>query len=600
MGVDYRALVPRTPPEGLIGWAVDRCRDELARSGLVYEMEYVRDYGLLQMLDEWAPPRKVKMVRVTCSCCGESTLLNWARDAAHGYGFVHPDEEEGDWAHAVTADGDETVCPMCRGHVLVKKRAAIRDYYVPAQCHVMSAGVLEAGEFVLTAWTIQARVYRSGSERLTAIPTEAYVFTAADCFQLMGWRKGYSGKCGYFTQYGPWRQPKGWRECWGWEEDIFGLTPELIDRGCLPHCKLDAYMARRPGAKHYPVAYLRLYQAHPNVEAVLLRGLPRVLDGLIASKTEAAGWEKNNRGRLELPELDWSQTRPAQILHLTKEELRMGRGQDWEKLFWDLFVGTKAIGELLSAEDIRNAFYLGDEHLSMLIPRRQVGKSIRYLLRQCEVLASEVDDAAAAPIPDAQILTDYWDMSERLGRDLAEPAVKYPADLIAAHDRASKLVAEKALGGMAEQFRIRRRVLRRFAYTAHGLLIRPAASQWKLTAEGDALDHCVGSYGKRHAEGETAIFFIRRTACQGKPYYTLELDEKELKVRQNRGRTTANAHWRSWRLKKNGWPGSEPGRPGAGMESRSGQMLPARSWVGKGRRHDQPANRRLPHLPAGL
>ncbi|MDE7376690.1 MAG: PcfJ domain-containing protein, partial [Muribaculaceae bacterium] len=35
--------------------------------------------------------------------------------------------------------------------------------------------------------------------------------------------------------------------------------------------------------------------------------------------------------------------------------------------------------------------------------------------------------------------------------------------------------------------------------------------------------------------GGTAIFFIRRTVEPGKPYYTLELDEKALTVRQNRG-----------------------------------------------------------------
>ena len=43
------------------------------------------------------------------------------------------------------------------------------------------------------------------------------------------------------------------------------------------------------------------------------------------------------------------------------------------------------------------------------------------------------------------------------------------------------------------------------------------------------------TYAERHAEGKTAIFFIRRTVEPGKPYYTLELDEKKLRVRQNRG-----------------------------------------------------------------
>ncbi len=531
---DYRTLVPRKPPEGLREWTLKTCRDELARYGLVYEVDYD------DMFCDWpmAVPegyKRTKMVRVTCSYCGDSMLLNWGKDDKRGYGFVLPDDEEGDWVRTVTAAGDEALCPICGEKVLVNKRSAIRDYYVSAECHVMSAGVLKGGELVLTGWAVQRRVYKSGTDGLEFIPAEAYVFTGSDCFQLMGWRNGYSGKCGYFSQYGPWRQPKKWTEFWGWEENIFGLTPELIDRSCLPHCKLDVYMAPRPGAKHYPVAYLRLYQAHPNVESVLLHGLPRVLDGLIAGRTEAEAWEKNDRGCLKLPEIDWTQTRPAQMLGLTKEELRMGRGQSWEKLFWELFVGVKAIGEVLTAEDMINAFCLGDEHLSMLIPRGQVGKSIRYLLRQCHAMACECDDAGADPIPDAQILTDYWTMAETLGRDLSAPSVRYPADLIAAHDRAAELMKSKGLDGLPELFRIRRRALKKYAFISNGLLIRPAATQWELTAEGDALHHCVGTYGKRHAKGETAIFFIRRAARPKEPYFTLELDEKKLEVRQNRG-----------------------------------------------------------------
>lgn len=489
--VDYRSLVPRTPPKGLREWTLKTCRSELDQYGLVYEVDYDDPFC------DWplALPegyKRTKMVRVTCSCC----------------------------------------------KVLVNKRSAIRDYYVSDGCHVMSADVIEqTGELVLTGWTVQRRVYKYNGDSLSIIPSEAYVFTATDCYQLMGWRNGYSGHGGYFIQYeGKWRQPKAWAECWGQEEHIFGLSPELIGQSCLPHCKLDAYMAERPGAMRYPVAYLRLYQAHPNVESVLLHGLPRVLDDLIHAKAGTESWAKTNeQGLMELPEIDWTQTRPAQMLHLTKEELRMGRTQDWDKLTWDLFVGAKRIGELLTAEDIRNAFRLGDEHVTELVPRGQVGKSIRYLLRQCEVLAVEADDAGADPRPDAQLLTDYWTMAETLGRDLSEASVKYPADLIAAHDRAAELMKQKETEGMADLFRVRRRLLKKYTYVAHGLLIRPAASQRELTAEGDALHHCVGTYGKRHAAGKTAIFFIRRTDRPRESYFTLELDEKKLEVRQNRG-----------------------------------------------------------------
>lgn len=45
----------------------------------------------------------------------------------------------------------------------------------------------------------------------------------------------------------------------------------------------------------------------------------------------------------------------------------------------------------------------------------------------------------------------------------------------------------------------------------------------------------MATYAKRHAGGETAIFFIRRASQPEKPFFTLELDEKRLNVRQNRG-----------------------------------------------------------------
>lgn len=75
----------------------------------------------------------------------------------------------------------------------------------------------------------------------------------------------------------------------------------------------------------------------------------------------------------------------------------------------------------------------------------------------------------------------------------------------------------------------------KYAFAADGLLIRPAASQQELTDEGNALHHCVSTYGKKHANGKTAIFFIRRKNMPRKSFYTLELDERKLTVQQNRG-----------------------------------------------------------------
>lgn len=540
---DVRNLVPRTPPEGLREWILQEYAGYLDRGGLVYEAEYVDDYGMAQLLDQLAKPRKVKMVRCSCSVCGGSILLNWCKDQTHGYGFVHPEDEEGDWARTPTAAGDETKCPVCGHDVLVNKAAAVgRSYYITAETSVLSAALVgESNMLALTGWAAQRRVYRSGSERLEIIPAEAYVFSSDECAQLLGWKNSYSGNSGYHIAYcHEWRQPQRWSERWGASDKIFGLTPELVERSCLPNCKLDVYMEGYPEQACYPVPYLRLYQTHSNVEHVLVHGLPRVLHDLIGREVTSRNWEKNVRGLMMLAssdDLDWDESRPAQMLRLNKDELRLAQAQDWGLLFWRLFTDAREAGEVLSDEDIQNAFCLGDDNVANLVGQGPVGKSIRYLLRQCEGIGVEDEDEDPEPegVPDVTTLLDYWRMAQALGRNLDDPAVRFPKDLLNAHDRASELMAQREQDALTDQFRLRRRLLRKYSFRADGLLIRPAASQRELTAEGNALHHCVGTYGLKHASGDTAIFFIRRASHPGESYFTLELDEKELRVRQNRG-----------------------------------------------------------------
>lgn len=547
---DFRKLIPREPPEGFLEWAAKELCGSLDTYGMLYEQEWVEDWGLDLLLDELAKPRKRRMVRVECSCCGYRDLYHYGKITGWkpgGYGFVLPESYAEVEGGTVYGDGENIPCPQCGTPVLIRKRAAVKkngDCFVTASSQAMSAAVVgEDHLLVLTGWVIQRRAGIGGGSHLAAIPAEAYVFSDTECAQLMGWSCGYSGTGGYFTKYArSWRQPKGWKERWGQEEHIFGLTPDLVTQSCLPHCKLWEYMAPRPGAAHYPVAYLRMYQTHPNVEAVLIHGLPRVLDDLILRHTREDVWESNVQGQLDLTELDWSQTRPAQMLHLTKDELRLAQEQDWGVLFWDLFRYSKAAGEALTGQDILNAFYLGDDHVGQLVGRGSVAKSIRYLLQQCgqwedayEPEQEDEDPEPDAAIPDVQILLDYWSMAEQLGQDLTDAQVRYPRSLLIAHDEAAELMRQRQEAGRANLFRLRRKYLSKWTFAVDGLLIRPARSQKDLTNEGNSLHHCVSTYGNRHAKGESAIFFIRRKSRPGEPYYTLELDEKTLTVRQNRG-----------------------------------------------------------------
>ena len=113
-------------------------------------------------------------------------------------------------------------------------------------------------------------------------------------------------------------------------------------------------------------------------------------------------------------------------------------------------------------------------------------------------------------------------------------------------------------------------------------ILPPRGSLVPLVAEGDALHHCVGTYAKDHANGKTAIFFIRRAKAPRKSFYTLELNEGKLVVRQNRGRRNCartkeveelEAVWLAWL--KAGAPRDAKGRPVVPEQSKQKEVTAA-------------------------
>lgn len=535
---DYRSMVPRTPPEGLTEWA----KDDLAMEALLYQAEWVPEAPLAPLMEE-RKPKKIKMVRVWCSACGEEEWFPWCESATcHGmdYGFIHPGYPDGRGESGLASSGDETVCPMCGCPVKVKKAAELGyGWFVADETMKMSAAVLENGALALTGWSVQRRVYRNGRSEIKAQPYDAYVFDREGCAKLTGWVNAYSGTAGYFVSYKrEWGQPRDWSEGWGQDREIFGLTRELVERSQLPNCHLYEYMTTGWTDKA-PVAYLRLYQAYPNVENLVLSGLPAVLDELIEENMLNHIWENNKKGAMEIPEINWNEMKPAKMLGLTREELRLGQAMGWGVLWWRLYCGAKARGEILTEEDIRNASYLGEDEVLELVGQGPVGKSLAYLLQQIEFCAvnPEIDDYIdPTDIINVTMLLDYWAMCRELGYDLGDRHICFPQNLCVAHDKASAAAKAALKRTLPGRFRRRRRELAKYIFRANGLVIRPAASQAELNDEAKQLSHCVWSYAESHAKGETAIFFIRYENEPEKSYFTLELDEKKLKVRQNRGK----------------------------------------------------------------
>lgn len=172
-----------------------------------------------------------------------------------------------DWDFTVS--GLTVICGTGRDAV----RSSLREleacgYLTRVQRH-NGAGHFSRNEYIVTDEPVAPTV--EGETPLSGCPSTVDPLTDNPTQQ----NKDYNNTAGYFISYTrDWRQPRRWSERWGAAKAVYGLTPELVERSCLPHCKLDVYMQGGTGPARHPVAYLRLYQERPNVEHVLVHGLP--------------------------------------------------------------------------------------------------------------------------------------------------------------------------------------------------------------------------------------------------------------------------------------------------------------------------------------
>lgn len=543
---DYRKLVSREAPEGLVAFA----STELDTAGLIYESVWMEDESVDAVLTE--RPRKVRAVKCTCSACGGSVIADYipkapAYSGRNVYGFSMPvcqGMEE-------MRDGDSMLCPMCGVPVAVKCVSKFRKDFVTGEAMVLAASLLpgEPGErpLVLAGWRVRRKADRSAKTSYEVAPWEAYVFEKNAAYKLMGWVTSYSGSCAYFrATTREWRQPRDWHETWGQCRDIFGLTPELVAESCLPNCKLDIYMQKDFRHKwKSPVPYLRLYQFFPQIENLVVQGCCHILDDLMTERMPTHKWEHNCRGMMDLSgDLDLSEVRPAQMLRLDKDEFAEMRSAVWDTYHWKTYVAAKEVGDRMKLpEDMETLHQYGGEDIAVMIGKAPLGKCLRYLMKQIYLLCVlndpyneyEEDIYVDGEEISAQLLSDYWDMAGACGWNLDDPAVRWPKDLITAHDGvmlAYQFVQDEQTRAL---FKPRFHELGKYAYASGGLMIFPAASLNAMNLEGEKLHHCVARYSSDHVKGDTAIFFIRHTWEYGKPYFTLELNEKELKVKQDRG-----------------------------------------------------------------
>lgn len=536
---DYAEMLPVQPPQGVFDMAE---RYWAETNAIIMNVEWITDplTGL-----------KHREVHCRCTACNEEFYSDYSGAAcSHGianYGFFNYRTQEHVGSH------NSTLCPECGAPV---KAIAISNMYGDSHqlgCKTFVAVQKFENKLCIVAWWLEKRVNKLGKIAINSQIKEAYIADGKKLIKCAGAQR-YFWSYSYFNK---WEQRKRYDDtlC---EIDggfILPFDEETLVGTCCENSKLDIFCR---GEKRMIVSYLRLWQRHPNIENLVMQGHSDLVNEALAmaKKTNSGYCYPNWRGSTNTDAFDFKKAKPHEMLRLSKEEYKgvVANGLSLNDIHYlekyrkyDPKVTADNVKEIIKRLDRRfDEFSATGEPLVM---------ACRYLDKQ------EKKHPAFKTRLDIKILLDYWELCKKRNIDLTDSKTRYPINLVAKHDQLVSLIKFEASKELMDKFKARTKKLAAFSFEDEetGLMIVPAHNENELIKEGEVLDHCVATYAKRHANGETAIFFIRCIDNPTSPFFTLELDEKSYTVRQNRGnrncdRTpeveTFEAKWLNW-LKEN-------------------------------------------------
>lgn len=291
-----------------------------------------------------------------------------------------------------------------------------------------------------------------------------------------------------------------------------GGIEETLQGTLMQYADLKGYLEENTRRSKNAVHFLEYHAKYPVMEFLWKGGY----HGIIHEKVW--GMTKENRNAIR-----WQREQLRECFRFPIRLLKLKKPQNWTL---DDIAKLSALwesrGNSLTEKEVIALFESCIEASSIkrALPYAGVLKILHYIEKQ-----------AGEPCyirGEAGIYRDYLRECEQLGLDLREKEILFPKNLREAHNRTTAQIEFEKNKADQEKFQKAVEKLEKFAWQKGELFIRPARAQEELQYEGTALHHCVGSYAKRMANGETAIFFVRRAEEPDKPYFTLELQNKRV------------------------------------------------------------------------
>lgn len=521
--------LPILPPEDTA--QIVEQRGLLGGNVLVYRVAWV--YNPLT-------ERKDKMVKVTCTACGNTYYLDYSQEftMCHWnpctFGFYSPVDKK------VIIHDDSCVCPECGEGckaVHIGSCNVFGGHYVISSSSNVATVHNDGGFLSVLTWRVYRCTDKEGCIKYYAEKNEGVMIIDGMPIRITGHRKNLGG---YDCQLPQWQSLKRFSLEIGDipSNKIMPISADIVNTSSADKSGIKEFVEGNTGSVNL-FAYLKLWCKKPNIENLVKGGFAKFVNSLIvecSNYTTSYYYERNTITfdvRKINKYINLEQVRPHLILGVEKDKLLL-----ISKLSVNQFFIYKYVKQTEKHELSEEFFKLKDgtelnkevEFFSNCFKgiKPHYFKTVNYIAKQNKLCKEK-------SLINLQYLKDYWgSLYEVYGEYPAE--LLYPKDLKNAHDRTLLLVKEKEDAKLNKQIKTRAEKLKAMIFEDRelGLMIFPASSHSDLIKEGKILDHCVARYADSVAKGNTAIFFIRKKSDQDIPFFTLEY--RNGMVIQNRGR----------------------------------------------------------------
>lgn len=488
---------------------------------------------------------KESCVEVKCTACGAWFREGRATDHKGNMTFYNSLENQ------VVEPGVHTRCPNCKERVMPYGLKNFRYFWKFVEGTYLVKPYVIDGALCLINWHVLKHLSKEGKIRYDVNPVECNIFTKDGCYAA----SAIGSFMGNITYYGKWNLLKNFKDALGdvYKSHFLTIEEKELEKTDFKNCKLNEYVSSLEYC--HPALYMRLYKTFPNIENLVMTGASYLIQRDIETIIGYGSYYYRPKATLPLTKIafHYSRTKPHDILGLDKSEYRhfISNKETLENI--SVYSKNKRNMSLSDLEYIKSLFklnklYYSDiEKVQPFITKCEalsLIKVIKYVLKQKE--ASKNSQVRL----DFQYYADFLNMKMKLKQKITKENA-YPQDLKKSHDRIlepyNALMSEELRKKLAKKnkrdealFEKRFIQLSPLSFKKNGLIIRPCHDANELYIEGETLSHCVYTYRNRYKTGKTAIFFIRKSNKPSVPFCTLEFDERNNEIIQNRQHNNYN------------------------------------------------------------